>query len=355
MDSPKFIRLKQAINQRQQEQDPNSYVDPRAMVADKFRKEEALRRIMGEESPESVYTEGQPGLEDPLIPNPVEAIADPTLLGKTGIKVGTKGIPMLLALTRKESADVLKRSIDPKTKLLSVDSLLKNVRNGPGERVLQDLSDIHGAAALEATGKLESPKVWRDVTETVYPNVSKNLEFIERPMTRLDGQFDPNTGKVLINKNIGDLSKVSAGLHEPQHAVETIINPTKEYREYLDEKNIEELLKQNPQYLKALQNKFKNIDLNRKRKPKESLLTPEQGEFLNEIGFYNSPERFLKTHTAKHHVEYPINLEAEQAVELMNNAILGKPLVKDSALTDDMLKKWLKSLSNPRLNPKKKK
>lgn len=190
MDSPKFIRLKQAINQRQQEQDPNSYVDPRTMASDKFRKEEALRRIMGEKSPESVYTEGDAPLEDPLLAP--DDFIDPSAMGKAGIKVGAKGLPLALGIISNRGAkstrvgrelalkggetikEAANRAIkmDPETFKLSglgdIDAsgkmmedyfrTLKDQYDKYGTRVIDDPSLLKGKEAKQIQELLESAK-----------------------------------------------------------------------------------------------------------------------------------------------------------------------------------------------------
>jgi hypothetical protein len=354
MDYPKFTRLKQAVKSKPEEPvDPNSYVDPRNMASEKFRKEAAIRRLMGEENPDAVYTEGDAPLEDPLLAP--DDFIDPSALGKAGIKVGTKGLPMAMGMVmnRKQAIQALKNSIDPLSKLVDKDKLVKEAIKASdysSPEILQNLSKIHGSTLLEVLGKQESPKVYRDVAESLYPTVSKNVEVIERPMVKLQGQFDPNTGKVLVNKLDDDITKASVGgAHEPQHALEHILNPKaadKMTRKYQDYNNFVDVLKENPEYLKALNNKFKDVDLKK--------LSKEQVDYLNEIGLFNTPERFLKGTTGKHHLEYPLNLEAEQTAELYNKALKGEPLRKDVNVSDEMIKKYLKSLTNPRLNPKKK-
>lgn len=191
MDYPKFIRLKQAINSMPEtEKDPNSYVDPRLMAAQKFAREAALRSVMGEENPESVYTEGDESVEPPLLAP--DDLIDPTAVGKAGVKIGAAGLPLALGIISNRGAkstrvgrelalkggETIKEAanraikIDPETFKLSglgdIDASgkmmqdyfkgLKEQYDKYGTKVIDDPSLLKGKEAKQIQEMLESAK-----------------------------------------------------------------------------------------------------------------------------------------------------------------------------------------------------
>lgn len=191
MDYPKFIRLKQAINSKPEEKkDPNSYVDPRLMAAQKFAKEAALRAVMQQENPDAIYTEGDESVEPPLLAP--DDLIDPSVVGKAGIKIGASGLPLALGIisnrgakstrvgrelalkggeTIKEAANRALK-IDPETFRLSglgdIDAsgkmtedyfkALKEQYDKYGTRVIDDPNLLKGREAKEVQEMLESAK-----------------------------------------------------------------------------------------------------------------------------------------------------------------------------------------------------